>query len=108
MFQTNTFQLVMATNQIETIVLYIYGDMQWSGREFDYSSSSQVGIEYDSQKSLTLTKNTTITQNNQGCIVEFESGPAKIRQLSVGDTRASGPGVPTACAGWVREGLKNP
>ena len=35
----------------------------------------------------------------QGCIVEFESGPAKIRQLSVGDTRASGPGVSTARAG---------
>ena len=63
MFQTNTFQLVMATDQVETIVLYIYGDMQWTGREFDYSSSSQVGTEYASQKSLTLTKNTTITQN---------------------------------------------
>ena len=45
MFQTNTFQLVMATDQVETIVLYIYGDMQWSGSEFDYSSSSQVGAE---------------------------------------------------------------
>ena len=48
MFQTNTFQLVMATDQVETIVLYIYGDMQWTGREFDYSSSSQVGAEYAS------------------------------------------------------------
>ena len=40
----------------------------------------------------------------QGCIVEFESGPANVRQLSAGDTQASGPGVPTARAGWVREG----
>ena len=40
--QTNTFQLVMATDQIDTIVLYIYGDMQWTGRELDHRSSSQV------------------------------------------------------------------
>ena len=32
-----------------------------------------------------------------GCIVKFESGPANVRQLRVGDTRASGPSVPTAC-----------
>ena len=41
-FQENTFQAVIATDQMQTTALYIYGDMQWTGNEFSYSSTSQV------------------------------------------------------------------
>ena len=42
MFQTNTFQLVLTTDQVQTIALYIYGVMEWTGNEFNEGPSSQV------------------------------------------------------------------
>ena len=41
-FQENTFQAVIATDQVQTTALYIYGEMQWTGDEFSNNSTSQV------------------------------------------------------------------